>query len=171
MRGKTLADAQLQAYGYREVGGKVVRIAPLAETRAAVLPGRHRQQPEEDQQVALFQWRDQVGVLAEPLLGLLYHTPNGKQRSQAAAGRLKAMGTTRGVFDLFLPVARRGFHGYYLELKTPGRSLSPEQRTWNDLMIREGYLTSTHTTWHEAAQQLCWYLGRLDMAQALGGQP
>lgn len=54
-----------------------------------------------------------------------WHTPNGGQRSKASAGKLKALGTRRGVPDLqfLFPDGTVAF----LELKAIGGKLSVEQ--------------------------------------------
>lgn len=66
---------------------------------------------------------------------LWWHVPNGGLRSRAAAGRLKAMGTRRGVpdFAFILP----GGVSAFIELKADG-GLSPEQRAFRDDCQRIG---------------------------------
>jgi len=51
--------------------------------------------------------------------GLLHHIPNGGLRDKREGARLKASGVIAGVCDLFLPMARRGAHGLYIEMKLP----------------------------------------------------
>ena len=71
---------------------------------------------ESEEQAAIFEWcawnRGKY-----PELELLYHIPNGGKRGKAEAARFKREGVKAGVPDLCLPVARRGFHGLYIELK------------------------------------------------------
>jgi hypothetical protein len=61
-----------------------------------------------------------------PALGLLFAIPNGGARSLRTASRLKAEGVVPGIPDLCLPVARRGFHGLWIELKRDHASPSAE---------------------------------------------
>jgi hypothetical protein len=69
---------------------------------------------EEQEQAALIEWS-----LLYNELRWLHHIPNGKKRSKAVAGQLKAMGVKRGIADLFLPVPQVPYHGLYIEMKNP----------------------------------------------------
>ena len=65
-----------------------------------------------------------------PELRWLHAVPNGLAASSViAAAKMKRQGMTKGIPDVCLPVARRGAHGLYIELKRKdGGKLSPEQR-------------------------------------------
>lgn len=85
---------------------------------------------EESHQAALFEW----AAMREhqyPELRWLHHIPNGgsrgdNPRSRAIHGaKLKAQGVKSGIADVFLPVARNGFHGLYIEMKAP--ALKPKR--------------------------------------------
>jgi len=128
---------------------------------------RQRRQDEEEEQMALIRWVDEVAVRSEPLLGLLYHIPNGKYRTKAGAGRLKAMGVRAGMPDLHLPVARRGYHSLYIECKAPGRRVDAEQRAMHALLTHQGHCVRTYQGWLAAATALCWYMDRPDMGAQL----
>src|SRR5215831_6445710 len=128
---------------------------------------RQRRQWEEEEQIALLRWVDEVAVRSEPLLGLLYHIPNGKYRTKAGAGRLKAMGVRAGYPDLHLPVGRRGYLGMWLELKTPGRQVDAHQRAMHALLTHQGHCVGTYQGWIAAATALCWYMDRADLAEQL----
>ena len=87
---------------------------------------------EHEEQAALMDWI-YLTSWKYPELNLFYHVPNEGKRSPAAAMKLLAEGLKKGVPDNFLPVARGGYHGLYIELKrTKGGKLSPEQRQWLD---------------------------------------
>lgn len=93
---------------------------------------------EEDEQAAIFDWaRFCSGRLPE--LGLLYHIPNGGLRSKAEAGKFQRGGVKAGVPDICLPVARCGFHGLYIELKTIHGRISDRQLEWNKNLKLQGY--------------------------------
>lgn len=94
-----------------------------------------------------------------PELALLYAIPNGGKRNKTTAARLKAEGVRAGVPDTCLPVARQGFHGYYLELKAGKNTLTPAQRMWADALSKQGYAVSVHYDWTDAARALVLYLG------------
>jgi hypothetical protein len=44
-----------------------------------------------------------------------------------------------GVSDLILLVARHGYHGLLIEMKTPKGSQSQLQRQWQKLVEKQGY--------------------------------
>lgn len=55
------------------------------------------------------------------------------------AAILKGEGMTEGVADLMLALPRGGFHGLFIEMKTPVGSPSPDQREFLELMSSVGY--------------------------------
>ena len=72
--------------------------------------------------------------------GLIYAIPNGGQRNVIVASKLKAEGVLSGVPDLHITIAKKGFHGLYIELKN-GKSgkVSDNQQTIMDKLQSEGY--------------------------------
>lgn len=165
-------EADMQAYarqhGYVWTGEAVCRALVAIDNvlHDTTTPPTHRtpRVSEEDEQIALMQWRDLV-LDAEPRLAWLYHIPNGKQRSKAAGGRLRAMGVKPGMPDLFLPVPRRGFHGCYQELKRiGGQTPSGAQQRVIEGLRKLGYYVGVPYGWVAAARELCWYLERKDLA-------
>lgn len=96
--------------------------------------------PEEEvEQTCLFRWAA-YSLGAHPELKLLHAIPNGGKRSKSEAARMKAAGVKAGVPDMFLPVARGGSHGLYIELKRiKGGRVSAEQLAWMEELTREGY--------------------------------
>ena len=96
---------------------------------------------EADEQCVVIEWAHVMAVRL-PGVDLLFHIPNGEVRTKAAGARLKAQGVRAGVPDLFLPVARGGHHGLWLELKRADRSNhpSPAQVAWIDRLRDEGYM-------------------------------
>jgi len=114
---------------------------------------------EHTEQVALFefaQWAQ--GQLPE--LRLLYACPNGGKRDKATAAKLQREGVKPGVPDVFLPVARMGYHGFYIELKCGKNKTSALQDTWLNDLKAEGYAVDVSYGWEEAAHKLIRYLGR-----------
>lgn len=74
--------------------------------------------------------------------GLLIHIPNGGKRNKFEAWRLKQQGVRAGVSDLLLPVARKGFHGLWIEFKASPPNTSPVtdlQLEWLEAMKSQGY--------------------------------
>lgn len=115
---------------------------------------------EEEEQIILFTWAN-YAMGTWPELALLFHIPNGGNRSPAEAGRFKAMGVKPGVPDLFLPVPRGGYSGLFIELKREhGGSLSDAQRDWLDDLSVRGYKAVMCHGWEAARDALLEYLGR-----------
>lgn len=118
---------------------------------------------EAGEQIALFQWiRLQMRVWPE--LKLAHHIPNGAYlgRDRTAAARhmakLKAMGLKPGVFDVFLPVARHGWHGLYIEMKSKEGDLSDEQEDFGRSVANEGYAVFICRTFEQARNVVVQYL-------------
>ena len=93
-----------------------------------------------------------------PELRWLYHVPNGELREPATAAKLKAMGVRAGVPDLCLPVARKGYHGLYIELKAGTSRPTKAQQGWIAFLTGEGYLVKICYGFREAASALLDYL-------------
>ncbi|MCK9234946.1 MAG: VRR-NUC domain-containing protein [Acholeplasmataceae bacterium] len=118
---------------------------------------------EDAEQMALMAWAARAMYHGKwPELKLLHHIPNGGERSVVVATKLKAMGTKPGVPDLFLPVARHGVHGLYIELKKDwkfgGGKASAVQLEWRDALIDCGYGWALAQGWKEARETLIQYL-------------
>ena len=115
---------------------------------------------EAQEQTWLFQWAEAMKVLRWPEVDLMFHVPNGGSRNPAEAARLKAQGVKPGVPDLFLPIARNGYHGLFIELKrkTGGRT-SPEQERMVRKLNQQGYKAVVCKGWNAAADIIEEYLG------------
>ena len=97
------------------------------------------QPTEEQEQAAVIQWKE-IMLPQIPDLKWLIHIPNGGLRSKSEAVRLKRIGVTPGVSDLFLPVARKGYHGIWIEMKRQhDGKLSKPQKEWLSDMLKNGY--------------------------------
>lgn len=110
-------------------------------------------------QVSLMTWAAlQTNVLPE--LNLLFAIPNGGHRSEITGAKLKAEGVKKGVPDLALMVAKKGFHGLFIELKTEDKKskLSVEQQHWLDALTAQGYKAVECRGWDEARNTILDYL-------------
>ena len=112
---------------------------------------------EHDEQAALFTWARYVERV-RPELALLLAIPNGGLRSKTTAARLQAEGVRPGVPDVFLPVARGGCHGLWLELKVTGGRLSSAQAQWLAGLRAQGYRALVCEGWQAAAESIEAYL-------------
>ena len=118
----------------------------------------YRDYPTEAQeQIALLDWAAVMqGRYAE--LALLFHIPNEGKRSYQVGGQMRRMGLKRGVPDLFLPVARGGYYGLFVEMKSAKGRPTPEQREWCKVLQEQGYAAIVVHGWREAAEQIEAYL-------------
>lgn len=93
---------------------------------------------EHDLQAAVIAECDRRSVLRVEY-SLIFAIPNGGHRHPAVAAKLKAEGVKAGVLDLLLPVARQGYHGYFVELKCGDNKPSQDQLAWIRNLRAEGY--------------------------------
>lgn len=91
-------------------------------------------------------------------LELIYHVPNGGKRNKLEAAALKRQGVKAGVPDLYLPVARYGYHGLYIELKVKGNTCTDNQKYWLKRLKDEGYKANVCYGAEEAIDTIKEYL-------------
>lgn len=113
---------------------------------------------EHDEQVAVFQWAA-YQQSRNPELWLLHAVPNGGKRHISVAMALKAEGVKPGVPDICLPVARRGYHALFIELKAGNNKATPEQLEWIDRLGTENNFAKVVTGASNAIGLIEWYLG------------
>lgn len=70
---------------------------------------------------------------------LLHHSPNGGKRNAIEAAKFKAMGVRAGFPDLILCIARQGYHGLFVELKTAKGRQSDNQKYYQAVLEEQGY--------------------------------
>lgn len=88
----------------------------------------------------------------------LFAIPNGGARHKAVAGKLRAEGVVAGVADLFLMVARHGFHGLFIEMKAEGGRLTECQIAFKGRAEAQGYKHAVCWSADEARAVLTEYL-------------
>ncbi len=108
---------------------------------------------EHQEQVTVFKWATMVKA-RHPDLALLFAIPNGGHRHITVARKLKAEGVKAGIPDICLPVARGGWHGLYIELKTRKGWQSKPQKAWQAALIKQGYRAEVCRGWEQA----CWMI-------------
>lgn len=105
---------------------------------------------EDSEQMAIIKWASWQKWADGKLADYLHHSPNGGKRHITTATRFKAMGTKAGFPDLFLFIPCGGYHGLFIELKTPkgktkdGKTrqagkVSDLQQTMIDRLNAQGY--------------------------------
>lgn len=112
---------------------------------------------EEEEQIRLIEWV-QDHKLEYPALRKLYHIPNGGYRKPREAARLRKAGVLPGVPDLHLPVARRGAHALYIELKALEGTPSGWQIERAKEFAEEGNIVAFAWGATQAMEVLLWYL-------------
>lgn len=100
--------------------------------------------------------------------GCLFAVPNGGQRNIQTAARLKAEGVTSGVADLLLLVARHGFHGLCIEVKTIVGRQSENQKNWQRIIEAQGYRYEIVRSLDDFASLVRCYLGEVPKARLQG---
>ena len=110
--------------------------------------------------MALFQW---AAISNHPELDLLHASANGGHRVKSVAAKLKSSGVKPGVPDIFLPVARHGYFGLFIELKkpkdtTPAGRPTKQQLEWLQQLSSSGYLAVLCVGWEAAKQTITDYL-------------
>lgn len=93
---------------------------------------------EEAIQKAVIQWVKYHPVLKR----LVIHIPNEGKRTPRFGKKLKDLGMLPGVWDILIPMARHGYHGAWIEIKSKNGILSPEQVQFKDDMQQQNYFTA-----------------------------
>ena len=124
----------------------------------------HSVPSEHAEQSALFQWAE-LNRRKYPALKLLYAIPNGGHRHIAVALKLKAEGVKAGVPDICLPIARRGLHGLYIEMKKrSGGVLSQKQADWMLNLVEQNYSYAVAYGFEDAKRIIEDYLRKAEEA-------
>ena len=114
---------------------------------------------EAQHQALLIKWTQLPSIREQyPELKLLHHIPNGGKRDTIEAKHLKAQGVKSGVPDLCLPVARKEYHGLYIEMKTETGKPSDNQKWWIEQLNGQKYKAVICHGWEEARKCLTDYL-------------
>lgn len=115
---------------------------------------------EEAEQRALFDWRNRM-TGKFPELRWLHSSLNGVPLSQGLAVKMRSLGMTAGVCDVFLPVKRGAFSGLYIEmkrLKGVPSDLSDDQEEFIQFTNEQGYYATWCKGWEAAKQVITDYL-------------
>jgi 16S rRNA C1402 N4-methylase RsmH len=113
---------------------------------------------EHEHQAELIRWC-KLSASQYPDLLKIFAVPNGGLRNAIVAKKLKAEGVAAGIPDLILPVAKKGYYGLFIELKTEKGKLSLAQKNRIEQLTADGYLAVICYGWVEARVVLKNYLG------------
>lgn len=116
---------------------------------------------EAQHQIALVSWSMQYRVPCENFkLGeIMYAIPNGGSRNVIEAVNLKRQGTLAGIPDHHIPIAKKGYHGMYVENKSEKGKLSEKQKEKIKLLEALGHYVIVSKDWSYAKEMIEEYLG------------
>ena len=104
-------------------------------------------------------WSQQASVRERwPELALLHHIENERSCTPQQGARRKRMGVKPGVPDLELPIARGGYHGLHIELKTETGTPTKDQLWWVEQLNAQGRYATVCHGWESAVRTIEWYL-------------
>lgn len=90
---------------------------------------------------------------------ICYAIPNGGSRHPIEAINLKRTGTKAGIPDFCIPIARKGYHGLYIEFKSPDKKPTPLQQSKLNRLREEGYMAECCDDFDKASELVRGYLG------------
>lgn len=132
--------------------------APGSRTGQKGRKGPKRASPEEDLHRLVFDWITAMENI-HPVLKFMFHSPNGGARSKGEAGKLRAMGTRKGISDFINPFPNGVWPGFACELKAPKGRLTPEQAEFLQQAHLSGWVTGVCFTLDEFIALTEVYLG------------
>lgn len=122
-------------------------------------PKKPRNNEESREQRYLFKWWRNNAMPRFGLNPIVMHSiPNGGFRNIVTASIMKAEGQAPGVFDVKLNVARKGAHGFWLEMKAQDGDTSDSQDDFREEMTRQGYWCCVCHSADEAIEAITNYL-------------
>ena len=104
---------------------------------------------ESEEQICLFRWA-QWACCKYPELKLLFHVPNEGKRSVYTGARMRSEGLRAGVPDICLPVAKKRYHGLFVEMKAGKNKPTANQIEWLSSLEEQGYMTAICYGWEAA---------------------
>lgn len=112
---------------------------------------------EHQEQVAIVKWFR--SVYGEDYYNVFFSIPNGGNRDRVTGFILKNEGMLAGVPDLFLAVARGGYHGMFIEMKTPAGKVRTSQTVVQEDLSGQGYKVVICKSYFEAKTTIEEYMG------------
>jgi hypothetical protein len=94
-----------------------------------------------------------------PELSVIFAIGNGGLRDMGTAIKMKAEGVKKGIPDLFLPLAKNGFNGLFIEMKIEGGRASKEQKEMIEKLNTNGYRAVVCVGYKSAIEELKNYAG------------
>jgi hypothetical protein len=110
---------------------------------------------EHDLQVVCVEW---FRLQFPGLKNLLFAIPNGGKRNIIVAKKMKEEGVLSGVPDLFLAIAKKDFHGLFIEMKTGKNKPTENQLKMMDQLKEQNYQTVVCFSFEEFTHHVKNYL-------------
>lgn len=111
------------------------------------------------EQTHLIRWTEYIAG-KHPDVRLIFHIPNGGSRNKIEAYHLKEQGVKAGVPDLFLPVARGGYFGLFIEMKVGKNKTTALQKEWIENLKNQNYRCEVCYGWEAASEVILDYLNK-----------
>jgi len=127
------------------IDSKGNHITPKAGARVVLHPS------ETDIQITVIAWCK----LRKDEARHAFHISNESKRTRVGHAIQAKMGKRAGAADLFIPGARGGWHGLFLELKKSGETPKPKQLEFARDMGEDGYLA----TWADSVDEALRIIG------------
>ena len=105
------------------------------------------------EQKALFEWSNFI-----PELRWMFAIPNGGKRDDRVGAMMKYQGVKAGVWDIFLPLPRGGYHGLFIEMKVGKNKLSNLQQEFMNFAKKNMYECKVCYSCKEAIKKILSYL-------------
>lgn len=135
----------------------MIKTSHLSPTGLAILHAKNHPTDEHSQQVALFATLPTL-YPKWPELRWAHAIPNGEERTKRAGVRLQMEGVKAGICDIFLPIARQGYGGLYIEMKGAKGRVSPKQKDFIAHALSEGFDAHVCYSYKEAIKLIELYM-------------
>lgn len=120
---------------------------------------------EHQEQCLVFDWKrllierypDIRSLHAVPNGAKLPYTEKGGRRYSPEAIKLKKEGLTPGMLDINWPLAKRGYHGLWVEMKVGKNTLTDEQAEMKQLLEQQGNYCVVCYSYQDAIRVIEWY--------------
>lgn len=135
--------------------GKVYKMAIKRAPKKTSAVATQKRHLEDDEQMLFFAWFDSV---FPHLQKLCRHVPNGGKRDAREGARFKRLGVRAGALDIELNIARHGFHGLFIEMKTGKNKPTQHQFETIQALREQGYACHVCYSAESAKQTVIKYL-------------
>lgn len=115
------------------------------------------QESELNHQILLFNWAN-VHSPKYPELSLLNASLNGVRLTMREALKAKASGMKKGYPDVFLPIAKQGRNGLFIEMKVGKNKCTIDQLRWHTKLQDQDYQVNVCYGFEDAKQTIINYL-------------